>query len=226
MRMRCKDERTTWDDGTVRQCRARMMKEDKPLVMGQGVNESTLSQFIPDSSYPPGMSLRYGAVAWLMLSVNSLPSTRAWRRPLSVLVNVSQALTEGTMETTRKSLDAYVQDGIILERPDNATYSGVTEANRPACSPSAGLVAPYPANKHSRQSHLFHRASFPPLSCVELILPPTTPTLLPALLYSLSAATPLSRLPLSTSAPPRPLSLHPNLHTLPAICFDTTRPTG
>ncbi|KAF8508167.1 hypothetical protein JB92DRAFT_2832487 [Gautieria morchelliformis] len=110
-------------------------------------------------------------------------------------------------EKPRKSLDAYVQDRIILDMQGNAIYRGVTEANQPARSLSAALATPDLANTHFRQFRLFHPASFRSLSRVEPILPPTTPTPLPPLPHCPSSATPVEQIAfinLCTSSPAVP----------------------
>ncbi|KAF8506117.1 hypothetical protein JB92DRAFT_3122447 [Gautieria morchelliformis] len=78
-----------------------------------------------------------------------------------------------------------------------------------------------PSNTHSRQSHLFHRASFPPLSRVEPILLIPTPTPLPPLPYSPSPAS-LSEqiafinLRTSSRAVPAPQPAYPPSHPFSA----------
>ncbi|KAF8492285.1 hypothetical protein JB92DRAFT_3147508 [Gautieria morchelliformis] len=124
------------------------------------------------------------------------------------------------MGKTRKSLDAYVQDRISLDRRDNAIYHGVTEANKPAHS-VGWTRRSRPSNTHSRRSRLFHLASFPPLSRVEPILPMPTPTPLPPLPYSPSPASLAEQIAFinlhtSSRAVPAPQPAYPPSHPFSA----------
>ncbi|KAF8492284.1 hypothetical protein JB92DRAFT_3128009 [Gautieria morchelliformis] len=78
-----------------------------------------------------------------------------------------------------------------------------------------------PSNTHSRQSHLFHRASFPPLSRVEPILLIPTPTPLPPLPYSPSPASLAEQIAFinlrtSSRAVPAPQPAYPPSHPFSA----------